>query len=216
MRGLTKFLCSVASTCLAIGIVLSIIGLVMGGKPTNINFKWHNGPRLVYTDMGRNSGAARTEEIQTGVNYSSEKSAEIHSLQLDVGGAAVQIKNGEKFDLLVTGTNSYTAEIDEGVWEIESDWSNLAGNVTFTVTVPKDFSFEEISLHIGAGTLEASALRCQTADVEVGAGKMTLHNFSASKKSDFEVGMGALNLDGELLGRINIDCGMGSVNLNFE
>ncbi len=215
MRRFVKFLCSIASACLALGIILTIIGFAMGGRPNNISFDWKHGPRLVYSEVG-NGGANRTEPIETGKNYSAEKSAEIHSLQVDVGGASVVIKNGEQFDLFVTGTNNFTAEIDNGVWEIESDWSGVASNVTFTVTVPSDFDFDEITLHMGAGTLEAEDLRCKNADIEIGAGKMTLNDFAASGKTDIEIGMGALNFNGSLLGKVNIDCGMGSAKFNLE
>ncbi len=61
-----------------------------------------------------------------------------------------------------------------------------------------------------AGTLKADGLACRTADLEVGAGEMTVKNLTCTQESSLDVGMGKLTIDGGSLdGKNEVSCGMG-------
>ena len=50
MTKFIKTLLSIAGGCLVLGIILSIVGLCLGGRLTSIRVGWDNGPRVYYTD----------------------------------------------------------------------------------------------------------------------------------------------------------------------
>ena len=92
-----------------------------------------------------------------------------------------------------------------GDWQLRN-WEN----VKFFITVPRDTVFDEVELSIGAGTLKADGLACRTADLEVGAGEMTVKNLTCTQESSLDVGMGKLTIDGGSLdGKNEVSCGMG-------
>ena len=49
MTKFIKTLLSIAGGCLVLGIILSIVGLCLGGRLTSIRVGWDNGPRVYYT-----------------------------------------------------------------------------------------------------------------------------------------------------------------------
>ena len=53
MTKFIKTLLSIAGGCLVLGIILSIVGLCLGGRLTSIRVGWDNGPRVYYTDAFR-------------------------------------------------------------------------------------------------------------------------------------------------------------------
>ena len=51
MTKFIKTLLSIAGGCLVLGIILSIVGLCLGGRLTSIRVGWDNGPRVYYLSL---------------------------------------------------------------------------------------------------------------------------------------------------------------------
>ena len=91
--------------------------------------------------------------------------------------------------------------------------------VAFSVTVAGDGFLSNLLVtaaesagenRLAIETLKADGLACRTADLEVGAGEMTVKNLTCTQESSLDVGMGKLTIDGGSLdGKNEVSCGMG-------
>lgn len=225
MTKFIKTLLSIAGGCLALGIVLAVVGLCLGGRLTSIRVGWDNGPRVYYTDAFADGGSGRFQADTSDAPSVSAASSlpgavptdAVQKLEVDISTARVVIQLGDAYDLQVSGSPRYESTVSGGAWKIETtgDWQlRNWDNVKFFITVPRDVVFDEVELSIGAGTLKAEGIACHTADLEVGAGEMTVKNLACTQKSSLDVGMGTLTIDGGSLdGRNEISCGMGSAEV---
>lgn len=159
------------------------------------------------------AGAGRRDAAAHGANV---PDGDIRALSVDVGAATVYIGSGSGYDLQVEGGPAYTSELANGVWKVRTD--KLTGdrsNVVFRITVPQGTQLQSAQLTIGAGSMYIDTLSCASALLEVGAGKLEAAGLRASGDVQLEAGLGAMTVSGELLGRTQIDCGMGSVKLSL-
>ena len=223
MTKFIKTLLSIAGGCLVLGIILSIVGLCLGGRLTSIRVGWDNGPRVYYTDAFTDgefgmfradaSGAPSAPGAPSPSSSGSVPTGSVRELEIDISTAEVVIQPGDAYDLQVSGSPRYESRVSGGVWTIKTtgDWQlRNWENVKFFITVPRDTVFDEVELSIGAGTLKADGLACRTADLEVGAGEMTVKNLTCTQESSLDVGMGKLTMNGGSLdGKNEVSCGMG-------
>lgn len=84
-----------------------------------------------------------------------------------------------------------------------------------TVTMPRYQMYERIDLSLKTGEVDADGLNADFLKVENSAGHVSLHDFSA-KKAQFECGAGTLSGQGNVAGNIEIDCGVGEVDLTLK
>ncbi len=152
------------------------------------------------------SAAAPTEDLSIVT-----PTATPTGLDLDVSGGSVTLQAGDSWQLAVRGTTNFTTAMDRGTWEIDCHRLSAGQEVTFVVTYPTGTQLRELELAIGAGELIADGLACQSADLSVGAGRMTLTGITVSGECDIEVGLGTLDLAGSLARGTDIECGMGIV-----
>ena len=195
----------------------------LGGRLTSIRVGWDNGPRVYYTDAFTDgefgmfradaSGAPSAPGAPSPSSSGSVPTGSVRELEIDISTAEVVIQPGDAYDLQVSGSPRYESRVSGGVWTIKTtgDWQlRNWENVKFFITVPRDTVFDEVELSIGAGTLKADGLACRTADLEVGAGEMTVKNLTCTQESSLDVGMGKLTIDGGSLdGKNEVSCGMG-------
>lgn len=232
MKSFLKFLLGLAGFACVAGIILAIIGLCMGGRPTNIQLRWNGGsPRLVYSDLRGNTvdgkrethasrpkSAASIAAVGGNTNVGRD-GTQIRGLSLDIGAAAVTITRGDAYGLTVMGDARYTDTIDEGIWEIESETDLSTGftkDTAFHITIPHAVMLDELEISLGAGKLDAAEITCQTADIEVGAGTITLTDFSCINGARFEVNAGSIAVDGTLSGKTRINCALGDAKLTLD
>lgn len=210
MRNFVKGMSAFAAVALTAGVLLLAVGWAMGGRP-GVSLQWNGGhPALTQNEQ---HGAGRAAAASAGTQTLEPGSA-FTALALDVSGAQVDIRTGDKAGLAVSGTDAYTSEVKNGTWTIASDNHTFSDTVRFTVTLPAGTQLDSAQLRIGAGALTAQGLSCGTAALSVGAGTMTLTDFACTGDATLEVGMGTLDVTGTLGGRTAVDCGMGKAALH--
>ena len=168
MTKFIKTLLSIAGGCLVLGIILSIVGLCLGGRLTSIRVGWDNGPRVYYTDAFTDgefgmfradaSGAPSAPGAPSPSSSGSVPTGSVRELEIDISTAEVVIQPGDAYDLQVSGSPRYESRVSGGVWTIKTtgDWQlRNWENVKFFITVPRDTVFDEVELSIGAGTPKA-------------------------------------------------------------
>ena len=81
--------------------------------------------------------------------------------------------------------------------------------------IPANHTFDKIELSLGAGEISSeTALQVGKLEIELGAGQIILDSVAANTL-DAEVGMGSLNYTGDIGNKANVECAMGSVELEL-
>ena len=74
---------------------------------------------------------------------------------------------------------------------------------------------EEAMFSVGAGRIELDSLSCDIAGIEVGAGALSINDAEIATDTDIDLGMGSVDISGLIKGYMNVDCSMGTVNLDL-
>ncbi len=87
---------------------------------------------------------------------------------------------------------------------------NNIGRGSITVYIPKEMTFDEVSLGLGAGTLYIESIYTKDLSVELGAGEVILDKFQADE-AEFECGAGSITAKGDVRSQVDLHCGVGSI-----
>lgn len=143
---------------------------------------------------------------------------EARKLEIVVGAGKLYVKYyDDNFVKLEVGKHDQMqCFVEENTLKIIGG-SKLSINGTgsdMTVYLPESFSYDEIVMDVGAGSLAVEKLDGDKITIDLGMGNAILNDVNA-KNVDLSVGMGNLEIEGTLTGDANIDCGMGQVVLEL-
>lgn len=188
------------------------------------------------------------KEKETSVNmgkreFSWKKTEDIKQMEVQIKAGTVTITEGDCFHVVVEPINDeeIACYVENQVLYI-LDHRDVSETVTIvpisiqpaeaniTITVPKGFQPEKLSLELGVGEMQAGGLETEKLYVKTGAGNMVLEGLCAKQAVEFEIGtgeihaydftgqnmtvkcgVGKLYLNGTLVGESNIECGIGEV-----
>ncbi|MGM9641964.1 MAG: DUF4097 family beta strand repeat-containing protein [Eubacteriales bacterium] len=140
---------------------------------------------------------------------------EISSLEVDLSGAALQIKTAESF--AVESNHKYvTVKSDNGrlrIRETKRPFASSPEGVKVTVCIPEGFVFDDVSIDTGAGTVDIEALAADVLELSLGAGRADIRNLTANTRADIDGGAGELTIDGGKLCKLNLEMGVGKLTL---
>lgn len=171
-------------------------------------------------------------ELEEHVNFDSDNpiyegdteqtfsASEIRDLEIEAGACGLEVKDSEDgdFHVKVQSAGSYQGYVKNGTLHIRSIRRTTWGDgikCLITVYVPVDFTFEDVELSLGAGQIDwKSAMRASEVEVELGAGEIALANLTAGKLTA-EVGMGSLEVAGDIREEADVTCAMGNVDLEL-
>lgn len=157
-------------------------------------------------------------------------------LNIDVDSTNIAIKQGDTF--AVKTNSEYIESKQEGNQLIISEknhaWFFDHDNNDLVVYIPKEYVFDTVSIHSGAGKITVDTLNTKNLYFDLGAGKITIDHLIATKQSEINggagkftindgelhnlkisAGAGKLTLTSKLVGTSEIDCGVGKVNINL-
>ena len=214
-----KFLFKAAAACAVFGVVLCIIGAVAGGKLTGVRIGWKDGePQVEYhsTDV---------QELLTGVKpilgsakgetdgkYTVFDGEEIHSLEIDLGGAEVYLEAADRWSVTTQNDLLCTAQVKNGVLHIKNIGEIETTGTVCTITYPQTAQLRSLDVSLGGGSLQnLGTLVCNELELELGAGSILLNGITVQDECSVDVGIGGVELNGSLARGAEIDCGMGSV-----
>ena len=217
MKAFYRIVCGTAAVLISLGLLLSLIGFLMGGRPADLDevvFPLHGSWRIGLFQGNRLRGNPLYGSDTIDIVYPGG----ITKLDFDLSCADVTIKTGENFKVEARKINAkrFSTEVDGDTWEMECDVNNMSGDKapTITITVPKGFVAEEAELNLSMGTLAIKDLAAKESTLEVGMGEMIVDGFS-SGDCELNIGMGNLELTGKITGQGQIQCGMGSAELTL-
>lgn len=252
MKKFAKGCLITALSMLFIGVIILIVCVVIGGTSLVNSLKnelehsenlsgifddkvitFHNGESTIDFSDHYPVHSGKHENMQVAL------ASDISALDIDLGGSGCKIsessdeyfhiyaENAHEFQYFTEDHTLYLKGFDDislGVHEYDSHMVYLE--------IPKNTSFENITIELGAGYIEADSLSASdtmelevgagefisdslTTDIlnlELGAGNVEIRNASINT-SDITVGLGNMTFYGNISKDLTAECGMG--NLEF-
>lgn len=177
----------------------------------------------------------------------------VTKLDIELGGGYLYIDqdseansagtSGENINITVDAEDDVDVEyyVKNGTFHIEGfknkKWNAMSQpnkNIIY-VTLPKDFTFLESEIELGAGYIEMNGGIYGKTEIDVGAGEVICNGIKAGKMEasvgagvleavdieadglDFSVAMGSVSVsEGTIVGNIDLSCDMGSLYLEMK
>lgn len=170
--------------------------------------------------------------LEYGDDYVSETHSYdgINELEVEVPAMEVGVVEGDRNDTFVNFIDvptklrdAISVSCDGGKLKIKTEDSNSLENWlknvaycgTLYIEIPAGTQFKEVSLEIGAGSLNVENVYAHELDIQVGAGSVYVGQFEA-EKVEVSCGTGEAVLTGTVHDKIEIECGIGSVTFNDD
>lgn len=163
------------------------------------------------------------ETMEKEVRVDTFLAEDVKSLDLRIAAAAVRTEKSAGGEIRVEAKNlqdgRYTCELRSGKLVIVYKAEGVIhlhrfdqDEAEIMLYLPANMSLDDVSLVIGAGSmdLEAVPIACIQMKVEIGAGKWKAAHLSIADGLHVEIGAGKAKMKGVTTGRLNIDCGVGS------
>jgi hypothetical protein len=183
------------------------------------------------------ASGATFQDIPT---FSYEESySDVNSINMDIEYGEVKVEEGDAFkiDAQRLPENGLESYVDaDGTWVIRQDSDDTefidffglhfsTGNIfhwngdltpRITITLPKDFVADHISLVIKAGDVEVDKIHAATGNFNVSAGRLVVNELEITQTSDYIIGAGQMSLNSVTVKDISVDCGVGDVSIEGD
>ena len=155
------------------------------------------------------------DEDVVGEMKSYDVTETVKRLEIDLSGARLTIKTGDRFVVesnhkylkVETGDSALTIKEDQPAFGFHSEGAQVI------LTVPEDFTFESVIISAGAGAIKADALLAERLSLDLGAGEVDIETLTATAKASINSGAGELKISGGELADLDLDIGVGEANL---
>ena len=207
MRRGWKIFWIVCGAALAIGFIFCAIAWMMGVTTNMVYNRFPNG--IGWVGGGEGSAAENIHETFSGVT----------EIDMELAAGKVEFVEGEGNEIRVDTENvskglGFRCYMDGNELKLTSKKRftgvNNIGRGTITVRIPKEMTFDDVSLKMGAGTLEVREIYAKELSVEIGAGEGNIDKFQADE-AEFECGAGSITAQGDFRSSADIHCGVGSI-----
>lgn len=171
------------------------------------------------------------QEITANIEESS-----VTKLKIDLKYSNLKIQEGEIFKT-ESNCSSISCIQNNNLIEIKEkdhNWFSNNDASELVVTIPEDMRFEKIEIENGAGEINIENLTTNELEFDIGAGKVEVQELNVSKKAeidggagkveilsgtinnlDLDMGVGETTLKSILLGKNDINSGVGKLNINL-
>lgn len=206
MKKFTKWMCIAAAVAAGLGVFCIICSFGVGLKISKVAEMFESGRFAIVFggDHYVKDDILETDEIEEGVL----------NIDVEFGAGELIICYGNVRDIQIEHKNAaelgWTCDEEtlhifkETVFEDNSD-------VYLKITLPKNTTYGEINLDIGASKATIADICAEEINISVGAGKADIQNLNADK-IDLEVGAGELNVENLAVKALDVECGIGKVN----
>lgn len=197
----------------------------------------------VHYDLEDNVDYNPDHEVKTGtidLYILGDDSQGITGLQVQAGGCVMkmQVSEDDCFRVEADGMRKFQGYVEDNTLVIRGTSkanNNSEGNLSGSIClyVPEGYSFDNVTLDLGAGSLNVEELQTDSLEANVGAGKMAFTKLDAeqaaldcgagqmtveelnSRMIEVSVGMGSVRLTGDVTERLTGDCSMGELKLTL-
>ncbi|MGN1332162.1 MAG: hypothetical protein ACI4V0_05300 [Lachnospiraceae bacterium] len=210
MKKSSKIILGIVIVTLLLGIAGLTAGVAMGARPAEfLNVKVGG----INLSLGDNplfyDGIAFMGNKQSD-SFSSE---EIDSLKISMGRGTVNIlSSGDDTALYYEGQGQFSTE-QKGTTLVIKD-NGMSTSASIDLYLP-DRVFEQVDMELGAGSTYITALSANKLNIELGLGEVEAEYLEGKNELEIQVGAGSFSADTCIGKKIDISCGMGSVQLTL-
>ncbi len=207
------------------------------GAPIRLNTLLDNAISKVSSISVENVGT-----VKTGKNVMViAKGKDIKDVELEIGAVELVIEKSSDKNISYKADDSVKASVDVNGNDLEIKAERKEKSLTklssaeFVLYLPDDMNIDNLKINAGATSLECNLeLDCDKlamnvgaaemdfnkevsvdkANITVGAGSVNFDKFIA-KEADMEVGMGQIQLNGDIKDALDLKCSMGNVNMSL-
>ena len=212
------------ATAFAVFLIITIISLILSGSYALLSAFGliHTNKNIITDDL---------KVISSEVN-------EVSTLKIDLACTNLDIKTGNSFKV-ETNNSKITFEEKDGSVKIKEENRNWLNNnnseSNLIIYIPEDMiDIDETKIETGAGKINIENLNTQSLYLELGAGDVYLENVIATGDTKIDGGVGKTELksceinnlkanlglgefvfNGKLIGKSEIDSGVGAINIKL-
>ncbi len=262
MKKFVKISLITAFSMLAVGIVILGACIIFGGNTlmhllendqlsfnleSDLDLELFDHAQIRIRNGKHHTNFSEHHSIHSGAHENKQVAlnSEISNLELELGGGNCLITESEdeyfhisskehtlEYQYYVDGGTLYIKGFDHS--ELTLSLHDVTDNIIY-LAIPKDFSFTDVDIEIGAGIVEADLLS-STKDftLTVGAGEFSADSLHADsltldlgvgdadiqnaviRNAEFTIGMGSMDYSGIITGDLDAECGMGTLDMNLN
>ena len=212
------------ATAFAVFLIITIISLILSGSYALLSAFGliHTNKNIITDDL---------KVISSEVN-------EVSTLKIDLACTNLDRKTGNSFKV-ETNNSKITFEEKDGSVKIKEENRNWLNNnnseSNLIIYIPEDMiDIDETKIETGAGKINIENLNTQSLYLELGAGDVYLENVIATGDTKIDggvgktelksceinnlkanLGMGEFVFNGKLIGKSEIDSGVGAINIKL-
>ncbi len=138
------------------------------------------------------------------------------SLDINMSSGSLTITEGSAFDIRYD-SSVIRAELSGETMEIDNIYPHPTASqrrrMDVTITVPYEYTFENVDIECGAGKLIVHTLRAETLDLELGAGSAVFNDLYVTSSAEIQEGAGELAIKSGELANLTLQCGAGATRV---
>lgn len=212
------------ATAFAVFLIITIISAILSG-----GYALLSALGLIHTNK---------DIVTENLKVISKEVKEVTTLKIDLAYTNLDIKTGDDFKV-ETNNSNITFEENNGSVKIKEEnrnWlknDNISSNLI--ICIPEDMiAIDETKIQTGAGKINIEKLNTQSLYLELGAGDVYIENVIATGETKIDggvgktelkyceinnlkanLGMGEFTFSGKLIGKSEIDSGVGAINIDL-
>ena len=231
MKKSSKVMLLIAAVVGVAGIGMSIGGVAMGATIAGLNLSKYGFSDAIkkttkYVSLDdKDSWEQDWDEItqlgpvETDGDKEIFETAPTSELEISLSGDELKFQSydGDKLRIEVTGSKKDKVRIGIEDDSLILETTGRSQNREITVSYPKNVRFKETSIDVAAGTVTmCDEFRTDDLDVSVAAGEFTnAGKISVANDTTITVGTGNVELSELDIYNLEVDCGIGNVDLNI-
>lgn len=144
-------------------------------------------------------------------------SRKVDTLVFDLRSVDLYIRTGEEFKVdtnnkyvKISVKNNKLLVKEDKHKLLQSDKSNL------NIYVPEDYIFNDIDIDTGAGIIKIDKLTTRKLDLDLGAGSALIENLKVLDNTEIDTGAGKVTISESVLNNLDLDIGAGTVYLGAD
>lgn len=137
-------------------------------------------------------------------------------VDIDIGAASLHVIAGDKLSVS-TNIADLSVSAKDGTLRIKQNkhkiYNRLGKAGDIIITAPAGYTFDKFYLEAGAGNVSIERLLCDSASINLGAGKTLINDLYVSRYAKIDAGAGELDILGGAVKNMKLDLGVGKCNI---
>lgn len=138
----------------------------------------------------------------------------IEKIKIDIAGANLLIKTGEKLKVETNNKYIITEEKNNKLTIKEKNHHIFNNESQLIIYIPESLELEDSIIKTGAGKIEIEKIVSNRLELNLGAGALNIHELSIKKNTKINGGAGEIIIDSGSINNLDLDMGVGNVKIN--